>query len=62
MFDSSPKWSHRHTICVGIEVSTKNRLEKIFIHFNNFNDFRELSTNYDVVSFKGDRLLILLHI
>jgi hypothetical protein len=36
LFDSSPKLIHRHTICVGIEVSTKNRLEKTFIHLDSF--------------------------
>jgi hypothetical protein len=29
LFDSSPKWIHRHTICVGIEVSTKKMNSKI---------------------------------
>jgi hypothetical protein len=43
LFDSSPKWIHIHTICVGIEISTKNELEKIFIYFYSFlNDFRGL--------------------
>jgi hypothetical protein len=36
LFDSSPKLLHRHTICAGIEVSTKNRLEKTFIHLDSF--------------------------
>jgi hypothetical protein len=34
LFDSSHKLIHKHTICVGIEVITKNRLEKQFIHFD----------------------------
>jgi hypothetical protein len=41
LFDSSPKWIHRHTICVGIKLSIKNGFENTFIHFNSFfNDFR----------------------
>jgi hypothetical protein len=34
--DSPPKRIHRHTIYVGLEVSTKNGLEKTFINFDSF--------------------------
>jgi hypothetical protein len=34
LFDSSPKFIHIHTINVGIKISSKNGLEKQFIHFD----------------------------
>jgi hypothetical protein len=36
LFDSSTYLIHIHTICFVIEVSTKNRLQKQFIHFDNY--------------------------
>jgi hypothetical protein len=58
LFEFSPKLIHRHIICVGIEVSTKNWLEKQFIHFDSFltifvgrdyelSDFSNLGENFD---------------
>jgi hypothetical protein len=34
VFDCSPKWIHSHTICTGIEFSSKNGFEKQFIYFD----------------------------
>jgi hypothetical protein len=44
LFDSSPKWIHKHTICVVIFVYTKHGLENAFIHFNSF--FLMIFVNY----------------